>query len=142
LIKGFNGKILLIDLYNRTFKEEILSEDKIIKYLGGRGLAAEYYRQLIGKDIDPLSDKNKLIFMTGILTGIRVPSSTKFSCATKSPETGHYLCSNSGGLFGPYLKKAGYDGVIIEGKGGEPLYLIITDGRIIGGLKFRILKAR
>jgi len=130
LIKGFNGKILLIDLFNRTFKEEILSEDKIIKFLGGRGLAAEYYRQLIGKDIDPLSDENKLIFMTGILTGTRVPSSTKFNCATKSPETGHYLCSNSGGLFGPYLKKAGYDGLIIEGKGEKPLYLIVNNGRV------------
>jgi len=130
LIKGFNGKILLIDLFHRTFKEEILPEDKIIKFLGGRGLAAEYYRQLIGKDIDPLSDENKLIFMTGILTGTRVPSSTKFNCSTKSPETGHCLCSNSGGLFGPYLKKAGYDGLIIEGKGEKPLYLIINNGRV------------
>ena len=68
--------------------------------------------------------------MTGILTGTRVLSSTKFSCATKSPETGHYLCSNSGGLFGPYLKKAGYDGLIIEGKGLEPLCLIINDGQV------------
>ena len=131
MIKGFNGKILLIDLFNRTFKEETLSEDKIIKFLGGRGLAVEYYRQLIGKDIDPLSDENKLIFMTGILTGLSVPSSAKISCATKSPETGHYLCSNVGGFFGANLKKAGYDGLIIAGKSKNPVCLIIIDSKII-----------
>ena len=130
MIKGFNGKILFVDLYNKTFKTVLLSEDKVIKYLGGRGLAAYYYRQLIGKNIEPLSSENKLIFMTGILTGIRIPSSTKFNCATKSPETGHYLCSNSGGLFGPYLKKAGYDGLIIESGGTKPIYLIINDENV------------
>ena len=102
----------------------------MIKYLGGRGLAAYYYQQLIDKNIEPLSSENKLIFMTGILTGIRVPSSTKFNCATKSPETGHYLCSNSGGLFGPYLKKAGYDGLIIESRATKPLYLIIYNEKV------------
>lgn len=130
MIKGFNGKILFIDLNNKTFKEAPLLEDKIIKYLGGRGLAAEYYRQLIDKDVEPLSQENKLIFMTGILTGLLVPSSTKISCATKSPETGHYLCSNAGGFFGPYLKKAGYDGLIIEGRSRKPIYLIINNENI------------
>ncbi len=130
MIKGFNGRILKIDLSNKKHKTLPLSEENIKIYLGGRGLAAKFYHDLIKSETKPLAKENKIIFMTGPLTGTMVPSSTKFSCSTKSPETGHYLCSNSGGLFGPYLKKAGFDGIIIEGKADKPLYIVLNNGDV------------
>jgi len=130
MIKGFNGKILKVNLAEKNYEIEKLPEDYIKKYLGARGLAARYYHDLINTDSVPLGKENKLIFMTGPLTGTRVPASTKFSCSTKSPETGHYLCSNSGGLFGPFLKKAGFDGIIFENVAESPVYLKINDDEI------------
>ena len=130
MIKGFNGKILKVNLAEKNYEIEKLPEDYIKKYLGARGLAARYYHDLIAPEVDPLSSDNKLIFMTGPLTGTRVPASTKFSCSTKSPETGQYLCSNSGGFFGPFLKKAGLDGIILENAAESPVYLKINDDEI------------
>jgi len=129
-MNSWPGKLLRVNLTQGTWTVEDIDPQAARDYIGGRGLGTKMFCDEVSPNVDALSPENKLIFMTGILTGTRVPASTKFSCATKSPETGHYLCSNSGGLFGPYLKKAGYDGLIIEGKGGKPLYLIINDGRV------------
>jgi aldehyde:ferredoxin oxidoreductase len=100
-------------------------EDLMRRYLGGRGVAAYLYYQEVPSEVDPLSSANKIFFMTGPLTGAPVLASTKMQLATRSPDTGSYLCSNSGGNFGPYLKFAGYDGVILEGKASSPLSIVI-----------------
>lgn len=93
-------------------------------------MAAYYYYREIAADTEPLSPENKLFFFTGPLTGVRLPSTTKFNMATKSPQTGLYLCSNSGGDFGPHLKFAGFDGLIIEGRAEVPGFLYIRDGQV------------
>ena len=49
---------------------------------------------------------------------------------TKGALNGTLACSNVGGFFGPQLKQAGYDMVIIEGKAERPVYLWISDGNI------------
>ncbi len=124
---GYRGKILRINLTNQTFKEETLPGDLIKNYLGGRGIAAHYYCHEIDAKTEPLAPDNKLFFFTGPLTGLNLPATTKFQCATRSPETGNYLCSNSSGELGPYLKRSGYDGLIIEGRAEKPLYLAIDE---------------
>ncbi len=131
LIKGgYTKKLLRIDLTNKSFKEEAIPEEFLITFLGGRGLAAKYYYDEIPANADAFSPENKIIFMTGPLTGTPAYSSAKFQLATKSPLSGAYICSNSGGSFGPYLKFCGYDGVIFEGKSENPVYVSIFDNKI------------
>ena len=127
---GYTGRLIRINLTDRKIKEEKINLEWQKKFLGARGLAARYYYDEIGKDVKPLSPQNKLIFFTGPLTGSPGPATTKIGVATKSPETRQYLCSNGGGYFGPHLKKAGYDGIIIEGKATQPAYILIKDNDI------------
>lgn len=124
------GRILRINLTTRKSSFESVNETEVQQLLGGRGLAAKYYYDEIGPDVQPLSAENKLIFMTGPLTGVRLPSTPKFQLATKSPNTGIYLCANSSGQFGSYLKKAGFDGLIIEGRAEDWAYLQIIDDQV------------
>ncbi len=126
---GYAGKILRIDLDHSRVKELDYSEDLKRRYLGGRGVAAYLYYQEMPSEVDPLGPANRIFFMTGPLTGAPVLASTKMQLATRSPDTGYYLCSNSGGNFGPHLKFAGYDGVILEGKASSPVSIVIgNDG--------------
>ena len=127
---GYTQKLLRINLSNATFKVEDIPDSYYRELLGGRGVAAKYYYDEIGPDVSAFSDENKLIFMTGPLTGTPVFSGTKFQLATKSPLSNKYICSNSSGYFGPYLKGAGYDGIIIEGKSPRPVYITIDDDSI------------
>jgi len=130
---GYLGKVLRVDLSTKEARTEDMKEDMVVKLLGGRGVAAKYYYDEIGPDVKPLDAGNKVIFFTGPLTGVALPSTTKFQLATKSPETGLYLCSNCGGTFGPEIKKCGFDGLIIEGAAAEWTYLTIKDGNVSFG---------
>jgi len=109
---------------------EPLDPKLVEKFLGGRGLAAYIYYEEVGPEVNPISPENKLIFCVGPLTGAPAPATTKTSLATKSPETGRYLCTNAGGWFGPHLKFCGYDAVIIEGRAPRPVYILIEDCNI------------
>ncbi|MBN2324501.1 MAG: aldehyde ferredoxin oxidoreductase family protein [Spirochaetes bacterium] len=127
---AYMGKILRVDLTKKASRTEDLKGEDLKLLLGGRGLGAKIYYDEIGPDVDPFDERNKVIFMTGPLTGVRLPSTTKFQLATKSPETGRYLCSNCGGDFGPQLKRAGYDGLIVEGSSDDWTSIIIKDGDV------------
>jgi aldehyde:ferredoxin oxidoreductase len=127
---GYLGKVLRVDLTRKTHSVETLEDNVLHRLLGGRGVAAWMYYHEVGPEVDPLGPENKVFFMTGPLTGVRLPSTTKFQLATKGPETRMYLCSNGGGDFGPRLKQAGFDGLVIEGKADEWTYLSIRDGKV------------
>jgi len=128
--RGVRGKILRINLTKMKIGEEDVPSEWFHKYLGGRGLAARYYYEEIGSEVDPLSPENELIFMTGLITGTPTFGSTKAYIVAKSPLTGHYSVTNSGGYFGVNLKWAGYDGMIVEGRAGKPVYISIIDGEV------------
>jgi len=130
---GYLGKVLRVNLSTKECRVERLRGDEVVKLLGGRGLAAGYYYDEIGPGVRPFDPTNKVILMTGPLTGVRLPSTTKIGLSTKSPETGLYLCSNSGGDFGPQLKFCGFDGLIIEGRADDWTYLLIRDGEVTFG---------
>ena len=127
---GYLGRILRVNLTTRQTSVEELKENEVELLLGGRGIAARMYYQEISADTKPFDEGNKLFFVTGPLTGVPLPSTTKFQLATKSPETGHYLCSNCGGVFGPQLKQCGLDALIIEGRSKDWTCLIINDGEV------------
>jgi aldehyde:ferredoxin oxidoreductase len=126
---GFMGKILRVNLTKGSISEERISEDKMRKYLGGVGIATSYLYEEVPAGVDPLGADNKLIFMTGPLTGTTSASAARDSVVAKSPLTGIWGHGNSGGNFGPMLKRSGYDGIIIEGVSPKPVYLEIADGK-------------
>lgn len=128
--EGCARKVLRVNLTDKNSSTQHIDREVFEKFLGGRGVAAKIYFEEIAPEVKALDEANKLIFMTGPLTGTVVPASTKFQCATKSPETGIYLCSNAGGDFGPQLKFAGYDGLIIEGRASKPVYVSINDDKV------------
>lgn len=127
---GYTGRILRIDLDRSRSYEMDYSDDLRKQYLGGRGVAAYLYYQQMPSSFDPLKPSNTIFFMTGPLTGMPVLASTKMQLATRSPDTGHYLCSNASGNFGPHLKFAGYDGIILEGKASSPTSILISDNGV------------
>lgn len=129
-MSGYCGKILRINLTSGTIATEALDLERAKKFIGGRGLASDILAEEIDPNIDALSPENKLIIMTGPLTGAPVPTSARYMVVTKSPLTGTIASSNSGGHWGPELKFAGYDALILEGKAAEPCYLSIQDGAV------------
>lgn len=128
-MNGFAGKLLRVNLTSGMITEEMLNESLAKKYIGGRGLGTKIYMDETDKDTDVFSPENKLILMTGPLTGTLATSAGRFMYITKAPLTGTICCSNSGGEFGPELKYAGYDGIIIEGKSEKPVYLYINNDK-------------
>lgn len=126
-MKGYKGKLLEVDLEKEKAKERELKEELAKKYLGGSGLAAKLLYNQITKDLDPLGPENPLAFINGPFVGGQVPSAGRHAVCAKSPLTGIWGESNSGGFFGTILKMAGYDGVIINGRAEDPVYISIVD---------------
>jgi aldehyde:ferredoxin oxidoreductase len=124
---GWTGKILRIDLSSGSVAKEPLDPAIARKYIGGRGLASYLMFTEVDPAIDPLSRGNKLIFAPGPLSGTNAPSAGHFDVVTKGPLTGTIAASSSGGVFGPMLKYAGYDLLVVEGKADKPVYLWIND---------------
>ena len=123
------GKILRIDLSQGRISEEDIPEDWARKYIGGAGLATRYLYDEVPKGIDPLGMENELIFMSGPLTGTASASASRYSVVAKSPLTGIWGHANSGGSFGPALKRSGFDGLIFQGISPNPVCLTIIDGQ-------------
>ncbi len=127
---GYTGKMLRVDLTSLTVKIEKLDKDMAIKYLGGRGLGTKLYTDEVDPAIDPFDPENKILIVTGPLTGTKAPTGGRFMVVTKSPLSGTIASSNSGGHWGAELKSAGYDVIIFEGKAEKPVYLNIVDEKI------------
>lgn len=125
-----NGNLLRVNLTDNTLKEENLDENTIRKYVGGRGLGAKILLDELKPCIDPFSPANKLIFATGILTGIPVAGNCRYVIMAKSPLTNIWGEANASGYFGPELKSSGYDHIIVEGKARSPVYLWIHDKEV------------
>ena len=100
------------------------------EYLGGRGLGVRIMTAEVEPTIPALSPENKLILATTPLLGTGAPSCVKYSVVTKSPLTGTILMSLAGGFFGSALRKAGLDGLIIEGQSSAPVFLWVHDGKV------------
>ncbi|MGI6066627.1 MAG: aldehyde ferredoxin oxidoreductase family protein [Bacillota bacterium] len=126
---GWMGKVLRVNLTNGTIKEERLKEKDLHQYIGARGLGTKIFCDEVDANVEPLSAENKLIFMTGPLTGTIATSAGRYNVITKGPLNGTIAASNSGGVFGPELKYAGWDGIIFEGKADAPVYLWINNDK-------------
>ena len=128
IMNGWNNRILRIDLFKNRIEDSVPEVVLLKNYLGGRGLGAKIVYD--NGQVDALSPDNMLVFAAGPLTGTTTPASGRVSLSTKSPLTGTIFDSNCGGSFGPELKKAGYDAIIITGKSPDPVFIEIEDERV------------
>ncbi|MFX1418126.1 MAG: aldehyde ferredoxin oxidoreductase family protein [Promethearchaeota archaeon] len=129
---GFFGKILWVDLTEESIKEELIPKDIYRQYLGGYGLAAKLIYENLPGNIDPLSHESIFGFFPGLLTGTAAPFSGRYMVAGKSPLTNTWGDANSGGTFGPEIKRCGYDAILFKGASSTPKYIsIINDNKEI-----------
>jgi len=126
---GYAGAILLVDLTNRTTDELKVDETLLKDFIGGSSLAARLLLDRFKLDADPLSGDNPLMIMTGPMVASGFPGTSRFSICARAPQTGIWGESACGGTFGPELKRAGYDGIIVTGVSSSPVYLSVVDGK-------------
>ena len=124
---GYVGTILRVNLNTGKIVKEPLNMKYAKEYVGARGLGTKYFCEEVDPKIDALGPDNKVIFMTGPLTGTAATSAGRYNVVCKSPLTGTIEASNSGGYFAPQLKYAGYDAIILEGASEKPVYIYIND---------------
>ncbi len=124
-MKGYCGQMLRVDLDGIAAYPIPLSEELAQDYIGGRGFVARLLWEELPPDVDALSPQNLMIIATGPLSGHLLPASGKTHFGCKSPATGGYADSNMGGHFGPQLKYAGYDAMMISGRADQPSILVI-----------------
>ena len=127
---GWAGTILRVNLSTKEITRQPFPEEWKEKFLGGRNLNSKILFDEVPPGIDPLGPENRLIIGTGPLTGLLGPATGRFTLTAKSPLTGIHGDSNSGGDFGPEMKYAGYDHIILSGKAEKPVYLWIDDDKI------------
>jgi len=128
--KGTSNKVLEIDLSKERVRKTYISEKDRKLFLGGKGMGLKLLYERLKPGINPYSEDNILIFMMGVFMGTGAPCSGRFAGLTKSPLTGIITSSSCGGPFGMALKKAGYDGLIIEGKLKQPGIVKISSDKI------------
>jgi aldehyde:ferredoxin oxidoreductase len=126
---GWTGGVLRVDLGSGAIRREALDEDWARDYVGGRGLGARTLWEELDPGVDPLAPENLLVFATGPLTGTNASCGARYMVVTKGPLTGAMTTSNSGGRFGPELKFAGIDLLVLEGRAERPVILWILDDR-------------
>jgi aldehyde:ferredoxin oxidoreductase len=129
-IKGYAGFQLRIQLERQETRIETVPPEINRKFLGGAGYAAKLLYDEMAAGIDPLSPENILVLATGPLSLNQAPGGGSIMVCFKSPLTGVWGQSRVGGNFGPDLKRAGFDYVVIEGRAAEPVYILIDDGRV------------
>ena len=127
---AYYEKIARINLTTGEIRVEPLDLDLAHKFIGGRGLGTKMLYDEGIAAVDPLSPENKLIYITGPMTGAAAPSTGRYMVCTKSPLTGMIACSNSGGIWGAKLKYAGWDAIIVEGEAPDWTYINIVDDKI------------
>ena len=128
---GFFNKILRINLKIRAFKEESVPDSVFETYLGGKGLGIYLLMKENPPGVDPLSPQNKLIFCLGPATDSRIYGSCRHGVFTKSPLTGIFSESYSGGKVAEPMSRTGYDAFIFEEASNEPMWIEISDQKVI-----------
>jgi len=127
---SYGGSVLRVDLTDGACVHHPTEERLARSFLGGRGLNVKRLWDQLPAHTDALSPENVLIFGVGPLVGTLFPCGARFNTTAMSPHTGILGDSNAGGFFGPELKFAGYDQLIIEGQADHPVYLWIKDDQI------------
>jgi len=118
--------LLRVNLTKRTAKVEPVPPEITDPFVGGRGLGVAYLYREQPPHVDPLGEENRLIFLAGPLAGTQAQAVSRWMVCTKSPLTGGYARSVGGAEFGAWLRFAGYDAILVEGKASARVYLHLT----------------
>ena len=127
---GTHGRVLLVDLGTKTSEVEVLDESVYKSFLGGYGLGAYLMWKHFPAGTDALAPDACFAIVSGLLTGARTPFSGRIQIVGKSPLTGSWADSNSGGSVASQLRRAGYDGLVVRGRASEPTVLVVRDGEV------------
>jgi len=130
MIYGTTAKILRVDLTNRSIEVEELTEEFYRLYPGGKALAGYILLNEMAANTAPLSPENVLVIANGVLTGAPVSTATRYVVSARSPLTMGYGESEAGGFWGPELKMAGWEAIVVKGRASEPVYLWIKDSEV------------
>jgi len=130
-MEGFFNRLLRVDLSKQKTSVEPISDSILRSYLGGKGLGTFLLLRENPPHVDPFSPQNHLIFTLGPLADTPFYGSSRYAVFTKSPQTGIYSESYSGGKITLSLSRTGYDAIIIEGKSGHPIFLEISDEGVV-----------
>jgi len=119
------GRILRVDLSEGKTWAQVIDESSLKRFIGGQGLGAYMLYKEVGPTVDPLSPENRLMFLTGPLTGV---IDSRSEAVFKSPLSGGFGYSNCGGTFGSELRFAGFDAIVLQGRAKKPTFLYVEDG--------------
>jgi aldehyde:ferredoxin oxidoreductase len=131
MMKGFFNRLLRVDLKSKAFKEETIPDSVFETHLGGKGLGTHLLMKENPTGVDPLSPQNRLIFCIGPATDSRIYGSCRHGVFTKSPLTGIFSESYSGGRVAEPMSRTGYDAFIIEESSDEPVWIEISNQEVI-----------
>jgi aldehyde:ferredoxin oxidoreductase len=127
---SYGGRVLRVDLTAGRVHRHPTDEALARRFLGGRGLNVKRLWDEAPDHFDGLAPGNPLIFGAGPFAGTTLPGGSRFNITAVSPQTGILGDSNAGGFFGPEMKFAGYDQIILEGRAHRPVYLVVRDERV------------
>ena len=130
-MKGFFNRLLRINLRNRSYSVEEIPDSVLENTLGGKGLGAYLLLENNRKCVDPLSSENNFIISLGPVSGTTIPGSSRYGIFTKSPLTGLFSESYSGGHAAEPMSRTGYDAFILEEVSENVVYLEITDRDVV-----------
>ncbi len=125
----FHRKILRVDLTAGTVDVDVHDQAYYRRNMGGWNIILDTLLRDVPPGADPLGPENVLVFAPGVLTGLALSGASRNAIGAKSPLTGAFGASESGGFWGAELKRAGFDAVIVQGRSERPVYLWINDGQ-------------
>ena len=127
---GWRGTILRVDLTTEKVTKQPLDESVARKFIGGRGFNSKTLFDEVKPGVDPLGPENILCLAPGLLSGTPLGLTSRLEVSTLSPYSGILGDGNVGGAFATFLKRAGYDQIVITGQASRPKYLWIDDGQV------------
>jgi len=130
LDRSYTGRVLRVDLTQGTIEVENQDDVFYRRYLGGWGIIGYYLLREVPPGSDPLGPENRLIFATGVVSGLPLSGAARHAVGAKSPLTGGFGAAEVGGFWGTELKKAGFDAIVVQGQAEKPVYLWIKDGEV------------
>ncbi len=129
-MNGFFNRLLIVDLFNETFRYENISDDILLQTLGGKGLGVHLLLERNPVGVEPFAPENIFVIAVGPVTGTKMWSQSRFGVYSKSPATGGFTESYCGGTIAPKIKGCGIDAVILEGKCSGLSFLVIDEGGV------------
>ncbi|MBI2916874.1 MAG: hypothetical protein HYY01_02685 [Chloroflexi bacterium] len=131
MTKGYAGKLLRVDLSSGSVQDEPLPPLEVLRqYIGGTGLGVKILSDEMPPDVGVFDPASRIILMTGPLTGTPIPGGNNCAIVGPNADTGFTVgAGHTHGQFGPNMKFAGYDGIVVQGASKKPVYLWVHDGK-------------